>query len=120
MEVVKFLFQLQNNIKLYHWQTTSYSRHIASDNLHTRLLLLTDQFIESYSGKYGKISRGNFQLDISSYNDTNIEIILEKASKQLQNINQLCNITSKDTDLLNIRDEMLQEINKTLYLFQLK
>jgi hypothetical protein len=31
--MVKFLFSLQLNTKMYHWLTTSYARHKASDDL---------------------------------------------------------------------------------------
>ena len=40
-----------DQIKLYHWQTTSYSRHKATDELHEQISELVDKFIETIHGK---------------------------------------------------------------------
>ena len=51
----KFFFSIQINLKLYHWQTNSYARHIATDSILTKIDPLIDTFIEIYQGKFGKI-----------------------------------------------------------------
>ncbi len=40
-----------NTIKLYHWKTTSYSEHKATDELHERLSGHIDTFVEVLLGK---------------------------------------------------------------------
>ena len=117
-EIIKFFFTLQNSLKLYHWSTNKYSRHIASDTLFNNIILSSDRFMETYQGKYGKINAGiEFQLSNKVLNDLEIIGFLTEAKNWLQNIilNKILN--GNDTDLLNIRDELLGNINQTLYLF---
>ncbi len=104
------------NIKLYHWQTKLYARHIASDALLTLLLVNIDRFIETYSGRYERpdFKQEDFQISVSEFNDKTIVSLLNHYTNFLKNVLPR---DIKDTDLLNIRDEMLADINKTLYLF---
>jgi hypothetical protein len=44
--IVKELFHLVLSIKLYHWRTTSLSRHRASDELWSQILASMDKFVE--------------------------------------------------------------------------
>jgi hypothetical protein len=57
-----------------------------------------------------------YRIYITDIDDTNIITILEEFKKILIAFD---NKLSKDTELLNIRDEMLAAINRTLYLFSL-
>lgn len=109
------LLQLRHQMKIYHWQTKAYARHKASDELVEELDELTDKYIEAYSGIYDNIHLDypiNIQLNntcdksISSYLKANRKVINEL----LDNV--------KDTELLNLRDEILQVIDKTIYLFK--
>ena len=54
-EFLTKLFQFQIQIKLYHWNTNSYSNHKATDKLFKKLLEFIDCFIESYMGKFKQI-----------------------------------------------------------------
>jgi hypothetical protein len=117
-EFVKFFFTLQNTLKLYHWSTKSYSRHISSDNLFNNIILTSDKFMETFQGKYGKINVGvEFITNNKVLNDNEIIVFLNEAKIWLQSVvkNNMLNI--EDTDLLNIRDDLLGNINQTLYLF---
>lgn len=40
------LFEVQNQVKIYHFQTKSYARHKASDTLFTSLVTNIDRFGE--------------------------------------------------------------------------
>jgi len=42
-------------IKLYHWNTKVYSRHIATDELHKSLSKLTDSYLEKHFCEKGRI-----------------------------------------------------------------
>jgi hypothetical protein len=120
MDLVKFFFTFQQTIKLYHWQTSSYARHKSADELYLKFIDLADTFIETYQGKYGKIEQGNLKLDVKSFGDNSITDFLDMSKEYLKNIEKESKVKSTDTDLLNIRDELLGEINKTLYLFTFK
>ncbi len=120
MDLIKFLFTLQQTVKLYHWQTGSYARHKSSDDLHTSIVAITDKLLEVYQGKYGKVSGSGLNFTIKSFGDTGIVDFLQDAVVWLKDIEKNSKITSKDTDLLNIRDELIGQINQTLYLFTFK
>lgn len=115
------LFGFRDQMKLYHWQTLSHARHVASDDFVTNLTAFIDQFIEVYQGKYGRIKLGKVStVRLEDIDDDSIIDYLKKYRNYLTftlsgSLHQM-----KDTDLLNIRDEMLADVNKTLYLFSLK
>jgi DNA-binding ferritin-like protein len=118
--IVTFFFGLQINTQLYHWTTRSFSRHKASDELYQRIILLSDQFMEAYMGRYGRprVDRAS-TVPLVPMDDQNIVDYYKLAIAQLeQGFGGL--IKSTDTDLLNIRDELVADLNKTLYLFTLQ
>ena len=112
-DIVKFFFTLQLLNKVYHWNTNIYARHIATDKFNSRLLELTDRFVEVYIGRY-KVKPVIKNINIQMMNDNDIVLLFENSRSYLGNMQNL------DSDLLNIRDELLGEINQTLYLFTLK
>lgn len=117
--IVKFLFHMTTTIKLYHWQTTNFARHKATDELHGALTDLTDQFVEVYMGRYGRPQFPNgFRLSISELSDDNADDMIKEYIDYLKT-DLPKYLKEDDTDLLNIRDEMLSNLNKTLYLFTL-
>jgi hypothetical protein len=119
-EIIPTFFHMLANIKLYHWQTYHYSRHIASDTLHGELSDLIDTFIEVYMGKYNRpeFNRG-FQIPVDEYSTLSVNELLKTYTLFLQDKLPMY-IDTGDTELLNIRDEMLSILNKTLYLFTLE
>jgi hypothetical protein len=116
-ELVKFFLTLQLNIKMYHWNTTSYSRHKATDEFGEKLLAIIDKFIEVFIGRYNvKPDISSIKIESLFLSDEGSERLLLKSREYLEGMENLL----KDTDLLNIRDELLGEINQTLYLYKLK
>ena len=115
----RFFFSLQLNIKLYHWQTSLYSRHKATDNLLVTVDPLIDKFMEIYQGKFGKIPTGFTSVNVRTLTDEETaNDFINKCIDFLNNITEEDqNISINDTDLLNIRDEMVGILNQTLYLF---
>jgi hypothetical protein len=111
--IVHFLFTLQLLNKLYHWNTMSHARHVATDRFNSKLLELTDKFVEVYIGKY-KVKPMIDNISIKNIDDNEIVLLFEEAREFLENIR------ISDTSLLNIRDELLAEVNQTLYLFTQK
>jgi hypothetical protein len=117
--IIKTFFTVVSTIKLYHWQTKSYARHKSTDELHAKLLDLIDKFIEVYIGKKSRPDfKGRFNIGINELNDKSAEQLLENFAVYLKQ--ELPKYLSKsDTELLNIRDELLAAVNQTLYLFTL-
>ena len=117
-DMLYHLLSLRNLVKVYHWQTTSFARHKASDDLTTKLDALIDQFAEVYIGKYGRptFSGRNAHLRLLNVSDKQAGMVIDEYVKFLQAIK----LSEKDdTELLNIRDEMLSELQQTKYLFTL-
>lgn len=110
--MVKFMYY-QNLIKLYHWQTKSYSRHKASDELYTTLLVKVDEFMEVMQGfedrrlKLKKVT----MIPIQNVSDNGAVKMLNSFLKYMEELD------IDGSDLLNIRDEIVSAIKKTLYLF---
>ena len=119
-ELIEFFFCLKNNLYLYHLSTYSYSRHIAVSNLLDSFDTLIDKFLEIYFGKYGRPDQfTNVKLELNKLSDP--EAFMELASYiEYLNVTIPVLINPKDTDLLNIRDEMVGILNNTKYLFELK
>jgi hypothetical protein len=116
-EIVKFFFTLQLNMKMYHWITNSYPRHKASDEFGGKLGELMDKFVEVYVGRYNvKPVVSTIKVDPAFLTENGSEDLLIKSKKYLEELGNVI----KSSDLLNIRDELLSEINQTLYLYQLK
>lgn len=111
-------------VKLYHWKTRQYSSHIATDEFYERLNHHMDKFMEILLGKT--------QVRMDLLNVKSISLIdlkdidqfkgkLNDFKKYLVNLEENPGIKSmSNTDLLNIRDEILGHINQLLYLLSLK
>jgi len=119
--IVQFYLSLRNSIKVYHWNTRSFPRHKATDALVEKLDTHTDSFIEIYIGRHGRqdLATKPITLDVPPLNEKAVIKYLEAARVWLSDKLPTL-LHKKDTDLLNIRDEILGEINQTLYLFTLQ
>lgn len=117
--MVKFLFSLQLNTKMYHWLTTSYARHKASDDLGSEVAEIMDKFVEVFIGKNNvKPSINTFNIAVDSkFTDDEGNVKLLKESRDF--VKDIYNHIP-DTELKNILDELLAALDKTLYLYQLK
>ena len=116
-EIVTFFFTLQSINKLYHWNTTSFSRHKATDEFNGKILNLIDKFVEVFIGYYNmKPDVINVNINEKFLSDDGIVELFMFTRKYLTKMGQYI----ESTDLQNIRDEMLGEVNQTLYLFNLK
>ena len=117
-DIVSHLLTIRNQVKLYHWQTKRFARHEASDDLTTALDGHIDAFVESYMGRYGRPSVSG-SIKLHNFSENAARVFVAKETKYLEK--ELPRKIGKgDSDLLNIRDEILAELNKTLYLFTLR
>ena len=118
---IHFFLTLRSQIKLYHWQTFQYARHRATDSVLEEIDDVTDSFVEIYFGKYGRSKLSNKYASMTLKNMTDKEAI-SFVKKSIQYVIE--DVTAsldakKDTDLLNLRDELLGHLNQLLYLFTL-
>jgi hypothetical protein len=120
-EIAMIFLAFRNQLKIYHWQTTSYARHKASDRLISSITEQIDRFMETLQGSRDTRLVLTSQSGTISFNnpkdDNATEILIafkEWLSDGLSSILQ-----PFDKDLSNIRDEMLGSVNQTIYLFSL-
>lgn len=115
--IVNVFLELLNMVKLYHWKTRSYAQHKATDELYERLNEHIDKFVEVLLGKdESRIKMLEKRIDlIDSSVDTDFKKRIYDYREFLIDINVYFD-SKRDSDLLNIRDEMLGAINQFLYL----
>jgi hypothetical protein len=116
-EIVSVFFNIRDQVKLYHWQTKSFAEHKATDDLVATLDTNIDKFVETYMGRYGRpfVRR---TLPVKNLTVTGIKNFITRStdwlSKKLPRM-----VKNTDSDLLNIRDEILSDLNQVKYLFTL-
>jgi len=111
---------MQEQLRVYHWQTTSYSRHTAFGEAYSDLTDLIDSFMEIYMGKYGRVAiEDGEKIDLYNLGELGLNDYLTTVTDFLVQFSETLD-QNKDTDLLNLRDEMLAVINKLKYLLTLK
>ena len=117
-EIVNLMMTLRDQVKLYHWQTLNYPRHIATNDLIPKLDTNIDQFIEVYVGKYGRPKLGGktSYIYLRNHSDKEATKMIQDAIQWLT-VNLTKKLKSTDTDLLSIRDVIVADLNQTLYLF---
>ena len=116
-EILVFFLTASARLKLYHWHTKSYPRHIASDSLLTSLTANIDQFVEVLLGKLAGDRIGvDENIRLITYSDSGMVEYLREIKSSLS---QIYSSVEEHTDLCNILDEMVGSVNKTLYLFTL-
>jgi DNA-binding ferritin-like protein len=120
MKLITNFLSIQSQLKVLHWQTKSYAEHKAFGKLYDALDGLFDTFIEVYMGKYGTIlAKEEFEFEVQNYSEEFAREFLDKTiSYFTEDITN--GLDEKDTDLLNLRDEVIAEMNKTKYLLKLK
>lgn len=117
---VSFFLQLRDQLKLYHWQTHVYARHVATDKILEKLESGMDSFVEIYIGKYGRprMTGANADLHLQNLTEVGAVRIVKAAIKYIQGpLTQ--SLTAHDTDLINLRDEILGALDQLLYLYTL-
>jgi DNA-binding ferritin-like protein len=123
-EITVYFLEMLMMVKLFHWKTHSFATHKATDELYESLNEHIDSFIEVLLGKTG--SRINLTqkrsislVDLNS--QASLKARIDQFKKYLVSLNTNKAVVSMtDTDLLNIRDEILGDLNKFLYLLTFK
>jgi len=123
-EITIVFFEMLMMIKLFHWKTHSHATHKATDELYESLNKNMDNFIEVLLGKTGS------RIDLMGHKtisliDLNSQEQLESRIKYFKSYlvgltNNKTISSMSNTDLLNIRDEILGDLNKFLYLLTFK
>jgi hypothetical protein len=122
--IVSMFLQMLNTVKLYHWKTTSHSQHKATDELYSALNESIDTFVETMLGKTGSRVNltGTKSIPLLDYTDVSgFKKEVEKYKTFLINMGSDSILSLNiNTDLLNIRDELLGHLNQFTYLLTFK
>lgn len=119
-EFILKLVQIQNQFRFLHWQTFGDAKHRAYGEIYDTLGDLIDSFTESMMGKYGRPEfDSEFSIMFQDIKSMNIQNFLDGITEFLVGMTDQLD-SRYDTDLLNLRDEMLSGINKLKYLLTLK
>ena len=118
---INFFFSMREQIKVYHWQTYMFARHKATDDVLDALDGSIDKYVEVYMGKHGrpKVTTSTNTVKIQNMADKTAAKFIKACIAYLQGP-LVKRLKPTDTDLINIRDEMLAELNQLLYLYPLK
>ena len=117
-EIASVFLYLLTQTRLYHWQTPVYIKHKAAGKFYEDMDGLVDKFIETYQGRYGRISYTPFQANYQNISDAQFLVELGKFADFLSS--KMPVEIQRDTDLMNIRDEMLGATNHAMYLLNLQ
>lgn len=117
---IRFL-EMLTMVKLFHWKTHSYATHKATDELYEKLNTNIDSFIEILLGKMGGTrtnlinqktirlidltNQDSFKREIEHFKTYLVDLSNHPTLKEMSN-----------TDLFNIRDTILGDMNQLLYL----
>ena len=123
--IVQTFLHMLNTVKLYHWRTTSFATHKATDELYGSLNSKIDEFVEVMLGKDEMGGRAKLlnvhviKLDMFS-NNASFKKQVEIYKTYLLHLSEDPVFSAlMNTDLLAIRDEILALFNQFLYLLTL-
>lgn len=118
MNIIGPLIQLQQQLRIFHWQTTSFSQHKAFGKTYDALDGQIDEFVETYMGRFGR-AKPTVTYSIQLKSLTGDDVVIDTLNSFIEYFNSMNEELSDATDLLNIRDSMVGELNKLKYLLTL-
>lgn len=119
MNIITNFLTIQNQMRVFHWQTQkkpgSFAQHEAFGEAYETLDPLIDDYIEVFQGKNGAImGKNGFTVKLENLSNDFEEFINEYIDYLINTLPKSLD-SNTDTDLLNIRDEMLAVLNQTKY-----
>ena len=119
-DLIKKLVQIQLQWKFLHWQTFGDAKHRLYGEIYNGLGGFIDEFTEIMMGKYGRPEfEPEFVLTFQDISSLSMQNFMDGITEFFVEFSDQLD-SRYDTDLLNIRDEMLGLINKSKYLLTLK
>jgi DNA-binding ferritin-like protein len=122
--IITMFLQMLNTVKLYHWKTSSYAQHKATDELYTNLNLNIDSFVEIMLGKTGGRVNLTGQKTLPLLDYTNVTDFIKEINRYKHYLNNMNNNSglsvTNNSDLFNVRDEILGNLNQFSYLLTFK
>jgi hypothetical protein len=119
-ELTLKLIQIQLQFKFLHWQTFGDAKHKAYGEIYDSLGNIIDKFVEAMMGKYGRVEfEPEFSIMFQDIKSLSVQNFMDGITEFLVGMSD--HLDSRyDSDLLNLRDEMLADINQLKYRLTLK
>jgi hypothetical protein len=119
-EITLKLVQIQLQFKFLHWQTFGDAKHKAYGKIYDSMGDNIDRLVESMMGKYGRIQfDSEFSIMFQDISALSVQNFMDGITEFLVGMTEQLD-PKYDSDLLNIRDEILGDINQTKYRLTLK
>ena len=111
VEMISKLVFSRDQTHVYHWQSQSFSEHMALNGYYDGIPAIADGLVESYQGKYG-ILKGYKSYQIADYT-TSDEVIgfLKGLSEDIENLRQ----SIQESYIQNQIDTAVELIQSTIY-----
>jgi len=119
-ELTLKLVQIQLQFRFLHWQTFGDAKHKAYGKIYDSLGDIIDKFVEAMMGKYGRVEFDpEFSIMFQDIKSLSLQNFMDGITEFLVGMSD--HLDSRyDTDLLNLRDEILANINQTKFRLTLK
>lgn len=111
------LLHFETELRLYHWTTSSYARHKATDELYNEMRQWIDTFLEvAFGNDRGQQDRlpASWTMPVRKWTEKEA---VERVAGFAAHIRDAWVLD--DPGLLSLRDDLLNILNKTSYLFRL-
>jgi DNA-binding ferritin-like protein len=113
MQITAPLLQFQSQLKVWHWMTKSFAQHQAFGDAYEALSDSVDEFVETYFGRYGREPLAGIVVSLKTTVDASTVAAVIAEFKVY--LGGLTGELREATDLLNMRDDILGEVDHLLY-----
>ena len=110
MDLVMCLLHSVTNAHILHFQTRSFSEHMALGNFYAEIGELVDSFVESFQGKYGLLTKYTSDFELPDAPIAYMEYLKAEVETKRRASN-----FPQDSELQNEIDNIANLINSTLY-----
>ena len=111
MQFVQCLLHSVTNAHILHFQSLSYSQHMALGTYYDEVSDLVDGFVEAFQGKYGLLTKYKAEYELPESDPVDYLIYLKDEVATLRRMPEF----PQDSELQNEVDTIANLINSTLY-----
>jgi len=117
--IIHAVLEINAQLKLFHWQTFSYAQHKALDKIGKSLSNTFDKLVETLLGRYRNFEYRPLSIQLEPYSNENLIVKIEQYIKLFVQ-NECAIINKQDSDVQNIIEEILADLNQLKYLLTLE
>lgn len=118
-EITELLLETLLMIKMSHWDAPTFAVHTSLDLFYAAFNLLMDKLVEILIGIVGEKIALPTLSSINLYNITNVDQLIIKLKELVTYLDNL-NSFITDASVLAVRDELVAEVLKNIYLLSFK